>query len=74
MEVLSSPAVDAFWSRINQVTISHIINSKNLVRANSELDKGMVQDEPMTPMNYSNAEEEDVVERCEIAYVDDLTV
>jgi hypothetical protein len=71
-----SDPVKRFWERINVVTMEHILNAKNLVHANSELDKAFVRDDPITPMerNVDGKVEYDELEEVEIAVVDDLTV
>lgn len=50
------------------------MNAKQLIWANSELDRGMIQEEPITPVEFKSPDERDEIEKVELAYIDDETV
>ena len=70
---IEETTINNFWRQINELSIETIIDSWKLIRANSELDRGMIRDEPITPIS-DGGWDYDQLEEVEMAVVDDLSV
>ncbi len=73
MAAVEEEVLAKFWEKINKVSVDHIFNAGKLVHANSELDRAMVRDEPLTPI-ANDKPEYDELEEVELAVVDDPNV